>query len=145
MSQATTTNGIPPTDKPKDKRPAYGRPIREIVDDLTNLRPDPKKTLKTKEIKGKQITYLPWYKACDILDWHAPGWSYVIDVKSIGNQVVCIASITIPAREGLITRSATGIEEEEVKGYGDPSSNAESMALRRAAAKFGLARYLYEK
>jgi hypothetical protein len=28
--------------------------------------------------------------------------------------------------------------------YGDPSSNSESMALRRAAAKFGLARYLYK-
>ena len=33
----------------------------------------------------------------------------------------------------------------EVKGYGDPTSNAESMALRRAAAKFGLALALYDK
>jgi hypothetical protein len=29
--------------------------------------------------------------------------------------------------------------------YGDPSSNAESIVLRRAAAKFGLGLYLYDK
>ncbi len=29
--------------------------------------------------------------------------------------------------------------------YGDPSSNAESMAFRRAAAKFGLGLYFYSK
>jgi len=29
--------------------------------------------------------------------------------------------------------------------YGDPSSNAESMAFRQATAKFGLGLYLYEK
>jgi len=34
---------------------------------------------------------------------------------------------------------------EELRGYGDPSSNAEAMALKRAAAKFGLGLYLYLK
>jgi hypothetical protein len=34
---------------------------------------------------------------------------------------------------------------EELRGYGDPSSNAEAMALKRAAAKFGLGLYLYQK
>jgi hypothetical protein len=29
--------------------------------------------------------------------------------------------------------------------YGDPSSNAESMAFRRAAARFGLGLYLYRR
>jgi hypothetical protein len=29
--------------------------------------------------------------------------------------------------------------------YGDPSSKAEAMALKRAAAKFGLGLYLYQK
>jgi hypothetical protein len=37
------------------------------------------------------------------------------------------------------------ILREELKGYGDPSSNAEGMALKRAAAKFGLGLYLYHK
>jgi hypothetical protein len=34
---------------------------------------------------------------------------------------------------------------EELRGYGDPSSNAEAMALKRAASKFGLGLYLYQK
>jgi hypothetical protein len=53
--------------------------------------------------------------------------------------------ISIPCLEGIISREATGTEDEELKGYGDPSSNAEAMALKRAAAKFGLGLYLYQK
>jgi len=34
---------------------------------------------------------------------------------------------------------------EDPKRYGDAATNAESAALRRAAAKFGLALYLYDK
>lgn len=63
------------------------------------------------------------------------------------------------AEEGNFTREATEtetlkrevwnktLEVMEIKehAYSDSSSNAESMALRRAAAKFGLALYLYEK
>ncbi|QYO62305.1 hypothetical protein [Leptolyngbya sp. 7M] len=35
--------------------------------------------------------------------------------------------------------------DEVELAYGDPSSNAESMAFRRAAARFGLGLYLYSK
>jgi hypothetical protein len=55
------------------------------------------------------------------------------------------ARITIPYLEGAVFREATGTEDEELRGYGDPSSNAEAMALKRAAAKFGLGLYLYQK
>jgi len=56
--------------------------------------------------------------------------------------------------EGIVYREATGSEElktttrdDEIKeiAYGDPSSNAESMAFRRSAARFGLGLYLYDK
>jgi len=81
--------------------------------------------------------------------------------------------LTIPTAEGNIYREATGTEllkedkdvwigekpnrqklkddlgrpvtESRELAYGDPSSNAESMAFRRAAARFGLGLYLYEK
>jgi len=33
----------------------------------------------------------------------------------------------------------------ELRGYGDPSSDAEAMALKMAAAKFGLGLYLHQK
>jgi hypothetical protein len=63
--------------------------------------------------------------------------------------------LTIPTAEGTLYREATGTEElKEINPktgeirelvYGDPSSNSESMAFRRAAAKFGLGLYLYDK
>src|SRR5678816_3942547 len=40
---------------------------------------------------------------------------------------------------------ATGIEESDNKGYGDPVSNAAAMAFKRACAMFGLGRHLYQK
>jgi hypothetical protein len=106
--------------------------------------------LKTKQVgKGERqrdVTYVPWYNAVRYLDKYAPGWSYRIkSITPIGKSVVVVAEISITAAEGIITRQATGIEDDEVSGYGDPSSNAESMALRRAAAKFGLGLYLYDK
>lgn len=126
------------------ERPAYGRPIQEIVADLS--KDVPPKMLAEKTMGGKKITYLPWYRAARMLDWYAPGWQHEVrQITQIGSQVVVIVRLTIPAAEGWFYREATGIEEEEVKGYGDTTSNAESMALRRAAAKFGLARGLYEK
>jgi hypothetical protein len=42
-------------------------------------------------------------------------------------------------------REATRTEDKELRGYGDPSLNAEAMALKPAAAKFGLGLYLYHK
>lgn len=61
------------------------------------------------------------------------------------NQVAVVVSISIPCLEGVVTRFATGQEDAEVVGFGDSTSNGESMALRRAAAKFGLGLYLYYK
>ncbi len=70
-----------------------------------------------------------------------------------------VGRLTIPTSEGNVYREASGTEElkrekynkdtnsYEMKeiAYGDPSSNAESMAFRRCAARFGLGLYLYEK
>ena len=98
---------------------------------------------------GQTLDFIPWYHAVKYLDLHAPGWSY--EVRSVtwyGERVVLAVRLSIPCAEGLVFREATGTEEEPEEGermYGDPSSNAESMALRRAAAKFGLGLYLYNK
>jgi hypothetical protein len=63
-------------------------------------------------------------------------------VTATAERFVVTARITIPSLEGAVWREATGTEDEELKGSGDPSSNAEAMALKRAAAKFGLGIYL---
>ncbi|MFN7946554.1 MAG: Rad52/Rad22 family DNA repair protein [Blastocatellia bacterium] len=124
--------------------PTYRRPIREIIADLS--KPIPDRFLKDKVIKGNKLTYIPWHYAVKLLDWYAPGWCYEVrNVTPISEQTVLTVRLIIPAAEGDVWREATGIEEDEVSGYGDTSSNAESMALRRAAAKFGLGLYLYDK
>lgn len=118
------------------------RSIKEIVKDLS--RPIPDKYLEIRPQGNIDLTYIPWYRAVQFLDWRAPGWSYSIPrVTQIGDMLVLVAQISIPCIEGVVTRESTGYEMLEMSGWGDPASNAESMALRRAASKFGLGLYLY--
>jgi hypothetical protein len=127
-----------------DHRPAYRRPLVEILADLR--KEIPASLLKTKTIKGTAITYIPWHKVVDVLDWFAPGWTQEIrSVTGSGAQTIIVMRLTIPAAEGDVYREAAGIETEEVTGYGDTSSNASAMALRRCASMFGVGKYLYNK
>jgi hypothetical protein len=134
------------------------RSIRDIVRDLK--RPLPPEHLATKPAGSgsEKLTYIPWYVASAYLDKFAPGWSYEIrsnqvfdfEITKKGSKVrdtrqVITVRISVPAKEGVIFREATGQCEVALSGYGDPTSNAEGMALRRAAAKFGLGLWLYKK
>jgi hypothetical protein len=124
------------------------RPIGEIIKDLSKELAD--RHIKIKTLKGQKINFITWYHAVKYLDLYAPGWSgEVRSVTEVGGRVIVVYRISIPALEGLIWREATGQEsdwdEEEETKYGDPSSNAEAMAFKRAAAKFGLGLYLYDR
>jgi hypothetical protein len=122
------------------------RSIREIIEDLK--KPIAARHVKTKPAtkQGGKIKYIEWHTAVLYLDLFAPGWSYnVRSLTLVGNLVGVIASISIPCSEGVVTREATGCEEVATKGYGDAVSNAEAMALKRAASKFGLGLHLYRK
>lgn len=120
------------------------RSIREIVKDLS--KPVAKRHLRTRKQGGKELSYISWYDAVKYLDHYAPGWTYEVrSIDSIAGKLILTIRLSIPALEGMIYREATGQEEEETNSYGDSSSNAESMALRRAAAKFGLGLYLYDQ
>lgn len=129
------------------ERKTYAPGERNLHDILTDLRkPINDKHLKQKKAGNSSVTYIPWYNAIKYLDYYAPGWSYrIANVYHIGQNCVVVAEIAIPTAEGVVTRQATGVEDDDKSGYGDPASNAESMALRRAAAKFGLGLYLYER
>lgn len=117
-------------------------------------RPLPANLLSSKKRGGKRITFIHWYTANSILDKYAPGWAWqIISTQLSSDRLFLVGRLTIPTSEGHIYREATGTEElkrlnddgEEVElAYGDPSSNAESKAFRRAAAKFGLGLYLYK-
>ncbi|HZH34595.1 MAG TPA: Rad52/Rad22 family DNA repair protein [Pyrinomonadaceae bacterium] len=120
------------------------RSIREIIKDLR--KPIHPRHLRTRKQGGKELIYISWHDAIKYLDHFAPGWCYEVrSVTAIGGRLILTVRITIQCAEGLVWREATGQEEEETNSYGDPSSNAESMALRRAASKFGLGLSLYDK
>ena len=120
------------------------RSIREIVRDLS--KPVAKRHLRTRKQGGKELTYIAWHDAVKYLDHYAPGWCYEIRaMNSISGKLILTIRLSIPALEGVVFREATGQEDENTDSWGDSSSNAESMALRRAAAKFGLGLYLYDQ
>ena len=102
--------------------------------------------LRTKKIKGNKITYIPWYLANRILSKYCIGWTWeIVNVQTTNDRVFLVGRLTIPTSEGNVYREATGTESLNCSSYGDPSSNAESMAFRRACAKFCLELYLYDK
>ena len=120
------------------------RSIRDIVEDLS--KPVAKRHLRTRKQGNQQIEYISWYDAIKYLDHYAPGWCYEIRrVDSIAGKLILTIRLSVPCQEGIVFREATGQEDETHDKFGDSSSNAESMALRRAAAKFGLGISLYEK
>jgi hypothetical protein len=119
------------------------RSIRDIVADLK--KPVAVKHLKKRRQGGKEICYLSWTDAIKYLDHYAPGWDYeIMRIDNIAGKVVLTVRLSITALEGVVYREATGQEDENTDSWGDSTSNSESMALRRAAAKFGLGLYLYD-
>ncbi len=120
------------------------RSIRDIVKDLS--KPIAGKHLRKRRQGGKEISYLAWHDAVKYLDHFAPGWCYEIRaIESVAGKLIMIVRLSIPSLEGVTYREATGQEDETLDSYGDSSSNAESMALRRACAKFGLGLSLYDQ
>jgi hypothetical protein len=109
-------------------------------------RPLPKSMLATRKQGGTTLEYIPWHTAVKVLDKYAPGWEWrIVSVTTGGDRLVLVGELAIPTSDGLVTRQATGSEELNCSSFGDSSSNSEGMSFRRAAAKFGLCLYLYEK
>ena len=143
MSAKATTEIETTENKPEQPKNEL-RSIREIVKDLS--KPIAEKHLRKRRQGGKEISYLAWHDAVKYLDHFAPGWCYEIRaIESVAGKLIMIVRLSIPSSEGVTYREATGQEDETLDSYGDSSSNAESMALRRACAKFGLGLSLYDQ
>jgi len=140
MSEANTRQIQPAANEPEELRP-----IAQIIADLS--KPVNPQRLKQRTQGGRTLDYLPWYQAVRYLDNYAPGWRYEIrSVSQVGENLVMTVRIVIPCAEGEVWREASALEKiEDPKRYGDAATNAESAALRRAAAKFGLCLSLYDK
>ncbi len=142
-------------------KPEFSRPSKVAEWTLTQIqeaisRRLPPKLLSTRRQGGQTIHYIPWHIAARILDKYAKGWEWEIrTIHTTSDRLFLVGRLSIPTAEGVIFREATGTEvlkeldkktgELKELSYGDSSSNAESMAFRRAAAKFGLGLYLYDR
>jgi hypothetical protein len=129
-------------------------PLAQII--AVFSRPLPKALLSQRRQGNVTLTYIAWHDVNRILDKYAPGWTWEIKSMQLSSdRVFMVGRLSITTSEGTVYREASGTEElkqvdsksGEIRelAYGDPSSNAESMAFRRAAARFGLGLYLYNK
>ena len=120
--------------------------LSEILEKLHQ--PIPIDFISHKSLKGNRIDYVAWFDLCDILDERVgiANWSWQIkDIQQIGNRLTLTGVLTILGEDKSLTREATGCEDVDCNSFGDPSSNAEAMALRRCCAKYGLGRKLWRK
>lgn len=147
-SNATTSNSVEPCHK-------VGQLSLFEIQKLLK-RPVPEGFLKKLGKNKGYSSFLPWYRTVAVLDKYVLGWEWkIISVQYTEDKVHLIGRLTIPASDGVFSRDA--IAEENLKrfdpdtgeikdiAYGDPVSNADSKAFRKAAAKFGLLLSNYEK
>ena len=137
----------------------YDRTFPEILADLH--KPIPPRLLDTKRQGGTDLTFIPWHQAVRLMDLYAPGWEgEITNVQMFsapdknGDRADLVAvtyRVTINCLDPTadmpmkICRESTGFELFTKQSFGDPFSNAESMAKRRAFAQFGLGLHLYRK
>ena len=135
--------------------------LKEIIHNLKQ--PIPTELISTRELKGKVIPYIKWANLTDLLDERAGegNWSWeivettitpctiqrqsttkegYIYTHSYGSRIILKGRLTLFGDDRILTMDSTGQEELTTADYGDPSSNAEAMSLRRCCAKPGLGR-----
>ena len=120
-----------------------------LNDILTRLKePVAPSYISQKKVGNSVLDFISWFDYCDILDERCGlgNWSWEIVSTTISdNRYFMTGRLTIVGTDRSVSQDATGTEILNCSSYGDPSSNAEAMALRRACAKFGLARELWRK
>lgn len=106
----------------------------------------PEEQTKLGEIQpdGFRGTIVEWNHVCDRLDEADPAWDHRINVSYIGPigdkiivQVTCTLRVLGIERMGHSAGTATS------GTVGNVAKSVETDALKRAATKFGVARYLY--
>lgn len=129
--------------------------IVQLVKILSRKLPDSylKERLVGKKSEGRKVKYIPWTRILKILDKYSPGWQWEVSrIHNSDDRLYVVGRLTLFTKDGPVSRDGVGTEmlkrtdkntgEIEEIAYGNPSSNAEANALRRAAAKFGLGLYL---
>lgn len=120
--------------------------LRPLADIYADLKKEPASRHLFEKDTGKfKATYMPHYYVKDYLDQYAPGWEWVTSLHEQGGLIYVSGTLIINGSDGRVARDGIGNENDAVAGFGDPSSNAEAMALRRAAMAHGFCRNLWRK
>jgi hypothetical protein len=142
-TEVAETNGdTSETKLTRCKTQAKARTYAEIIEDLS--KDIPQRFLSERKQGGKTLNYISWHDAVKLFELYAPGWEkQVVKFEQYHDWIFMIVKVTIHASDCSVSREASGLEKLDKDSWGDPSSNAESMAVRRAFANFGLGLYLY--
>lgn len=139
---------LPPTRSDLRRLLSHGVNLgkRLFIDTIADLhKPLPDEYISSKSLKGEKILYLDWHTANMILDYVAPNWEISMDYGQIGDRGIVKAKITLHCEDGSFSRESIGSDNTEDEYFGGFMPDAESQAMRRAAARFGLGLYLYDK
>lgn len=119
--------------------------LGQILHDLR--KPVPEKYIQLKDTGKFKARFIPHTTVRDLLDYCAPGWWSETRIEGIGGKVYVTVRLTIMGSDQSCSREGIGNEDDDLgdKDWGDPSSNAHAMVLRRAAMEFGLGRSLWGK
>jgi hypothetical protein len=138
-------------------------PRRSIVAIIADLsRPLPPECIARIEATAKRPAqdFLHWHTVAAILDTYAPGWEgEIVRIEKVGSQgkdsqgkdtqgkvrLAVTYRLTIHAAEGSFSTDGDGMEDEDKDDYGDAMTSAVATAMKRAAAKRGVGRALYDK
>lgn len=121
--------------------------LAKIPSAIQRLRePFPEAETKKGQIQanGFQGTIVEWNYACDRLDEVDPAWEHYTEAKyhgPIGNKMVVEITVTLTVLG--IRRMGHSAEAATADEMANAAKRVETDALKRAAAKFGVARYLY--
>ena len=118
------------------------RPLTDILYDLAQ--PVPPEMIQQKPVytRGQRsgfVNYIPWHNYIYLLLKYAPGYSWEIRTKMLGDRVVVEGRLTISAQEGDFVYESPGVAHVEDTNYGDAIYDAEASAIRRSMSKVGCA------
>lgn len=142
MQSTSATPALAVVEKSQFK--AYGRPLSEIISDLSKPLPD--RFLSQRKQGGKTLTYISWHDVNKLMDFFTGGgWEgSVSNIHTTQSEVYVVYKVTIHALEGHVSREATGSEKLDNNAFGEAIAKAESQAFRRSCARFGLGLWLYD-
>jgi hypothetical protein len=124
------------------------RPYADVRTDLQ--KPIPDRLIHQKKVgNGRKADYVPWYSLQKMLDFYTNGHFdfYVIECEAFEaiGKVRTKVRVVLRCADHDVSREGVGEADFDGSGFGDPFSNSEAQAFRRACARHGLGLDLWAK